>query len=169
MIILSFGSNLGNREENIRIALHLLAGENKLQIQKISSLYETEPVGFADQNFFLNAVALITTDLSPEELIKHCLAVEVRMGRVRDLRWGPRNIDIDVLCYHDLVIQTELLTLPHPRMRERRFILLPLLEVAGDIALPGNILVSKALADCQDHSAVLQIKPTGWEGQEIYG
>jgi len=169
MIFLGFGSNLGNREENIRTALRLLTIENKVQIQKVSSLYETEPVGFADQNPFLNAVAIITTDLTPEELIKYCLAVERQMGRVREMRWGPRNIDIDLLCYDNLFIQTELLTLPHPRMKERKFVLVPLLEIAGDIALPGNILVRKALADCPDHSAVVQIKPIGWEGQEIYG
>jgi len=169
MIILGFGSNLGNREEYIRTALCLLATENTVHIQKVSSLYETEPVGFTDQNAFLNAVAIITTDLTPEELIKYCLAVETRMGRVRELHWGPRNIDIDLLCYDNLFIQTELLTIPHPRMKERRFVLIPLLEVAGDIKLPGNIHVSEALAACPDNLAVVQFKPTGWEGQEIYG
>ena len=169
MIVLGLGSNLGDREENLRTAFRLLTTEKKIQIKKISSLYETEPIGVTEQNAFLNTVVIITTKLSPEELVKYCLAVETRMGRVREIRWGPRNIDIDLLCYDNLSIQTELLTIPHPRMKERRFVLIPLLEVAGNISLNGNISIDEALANCSDNSAVVQIKSIGWEGTETYG
>jgi 2-amino-4-hydroxy-6-hydroxymethyldihydropteridine diphosphokinase len=168
MIILGIGSNLGDREENLRMALKLLVKEKKIQIQKVSSLYETAPVGYTEQNSFLNAVAIVTTDLTPDELMKYCLSVEAKMGRVRELRWGPRNIDIDVLCYNELVIHTELLTLPHPRLKERRFVLVPLLEAAGDIMLPDSFYAREALSVCPDKSAVIQFKPAGWEGKDLY-
>ncbi len=170
MIIVGLGSNLGNREENLRTALRLLTADKKVQIEKVSSLYETEPVGVTDQNAFLNAVAVVKTGLTPEELIQHCLAVEARMGRVRELRWGPRNIDIDLLCYDAVSIQTETLTIPHPRMKERKFVLIPLLETVGDIVLYGSSRISDFLAACPDASeAVVLYKQSGWEGIELHG
>jgi len=170
MIVLGLGSNLGDREENLRTALRLLTADSKVQVEKVSSLYETDPVGVIDQNAFLNAVVVVKTTLTPEELIEYCLIVEARMGRVRELRWGPRNIDIDLLCYDDFSIQTETLTIPHPRMKERKFVLIPLLETVGDIMLYGSSRISELLSACpEDSEAVILYKKSGWEGTELHG
>ncbi len=141
---LSLGSNLGDRESNIRRALDLLARRN-VCIVRVSSMYETEPVGFTDQPDFINAVAEVDTDLSPPELLHTVLGVEREMGRVRNLRWGPRVIDIDILLYDELRVDTEELTIPHPRMMERAFVLAPLAETAPDLVLPDGRTASQAL------------------------
>ncbi|MBP2658442.1 MAG: 2-amino-4-hydroxy-6-hydroxymethyldihydropteridine pyrophosphokinase [Firmicutes bacterium] len=133
MIILGLGSNMGDRESNIKSAICELNKQSKITINKISSLYETKPVGFVNQSNFLNLVISINTMLNPHELLTECLHAEYQLGRIRKQRWGPRNIDIDILVYHSHIIKDEVLQLPHPRLHERSFVLIPLQEIAYDL------------------------------------
>jgi 2-amino-4-hydroxy-6-hydroxymethyldihydropteridine diphosphokinase len=135
VVFLGLGSNLGSRRENIHQALNRLQ-ESGVSIQKVSTFIETAPVDIPPepvQGAFINAVAKAITDLSPQELIKTCQMIESELGRVRTVRNGPRTIDIDILLYDDLKINTPELTIPHPRMREREFVMKPLTEIAPDI------------------------------------
>jgi dihydropteroate synthase/2-amino-4-hydroxy-6-hydroxymethyldihydropteridine diphosphokinase len=127
---IALGSNLGDRDAALREALERLL--EIVEIEAVSSFYETEPVGVVDQPLFLNAVCLGTTDCSPYELLTACKAIEAAMGRQPGPRWGPRPIDLDVLFYDDLCLDDEALTLPHPRMAERAFVMTPLAEVAPE-------------------------------------
>ncbi|EAX48681.1 2-amino-4-hydroxy-6-hydroxymethyldihydropteridine pyrophosphokinase [Thermosinus carboxydivorans Nor1] len=154
MIILGFGSNIGDREENIRLAIQFLGEDPLIEVLRVSSLYETEPVGKKDQPAFLNAVASIVTAYGPEQLLATCLRVERTLGRVRTLRWGPRTIDIDILVYNDVCMKTDTLTLPHPRILERRFVLVPLQEIAGDLPVYGDLTAAELLARTADNSKV---------------
>ena len=163
MIIVGMGSNIGDREENLRRALRLLLASGHIKLQQVSPLYETQPVGFSDQPTFLNAVAVLATDLDAERLLAACLAIEAQMGRVKSRHWGPRNIDIDVLIYHDLQYQSTALTVPHPRLKERKFVLVPMLEVAGNFIMPDGVFVADVLRGCCGKETVALYKPTGWE------
>ena len=135
MILIGLGSNIGDREKNIASAIQKLGNHQEIRIDKVSSLYETKPIGVTEQPDFLNGVISIDTVLTPIKLLEVCLDVEWKMGRVRDQRWGPRNIDIDILVYNDLVIHDDVLQIPHPRLHERHFVLIPLQEIAGDIPI----------------------------------
>ncbi len=135
-VFLALGTNLGEREVNLAQALEELS--SLTIISKVSSIYETPPWGVTDQPAFLNQVLAAETSLSPLELLKAVKDIEARMGRVASVRYGPRLIDIDILLYGDTVLDTPALTLPHPRMSERAFVLVPLLEIAPDLALPGS-------------------------------
>ena len=131
----ALGSNLGDREENLRNALvHLSA--NDVQVEKVSTFIETEPYGVTDQPGFVNAVCQVETELEPLELLRLLLKIELEMGRVRVRRWGERNIDLDLLLYEDACVVSEELTLPHPDMQNRDFVLLPLAEIAGEVVHP---------------------------------
>ena len=145
---LSLGSNLGGREANIRKALELLAAHARLI--RVSSLYETTPVGVTDQSDFINAVAFIETDLEPISLLHTVLEMENEMGRVRNFHWGPRVIDIDILLYDGAAVNTPELTVPHPEMMKRAFVLIPLAEIAPDLELPGGLTPSRALEKLED-------------------
>jgi len=134
---LSIGSNIGNRLAAFHEALQLLDGNEWINVIGISSLYETEPVGYTDQDCFLNAVIKVSTSLSPEKLLQTCLNIEVKLGRKREIRWGPRTLDLDILLYNQENIETESLSVPHPRMQERAFVIVPLLELDPDIKLPN--------------------------------
>lgn len=126
------GSNLGDRK------LHLDEAVRRLGARRVSSYRETDPVGRTDQPKFLNAVAEVDTTLGPEALLDRLLEIERDLGRVRGERWGPRTIDLDLLLYGDRVIRTPRLTVPHPRMTERRFVLEPIAELAPDLIVPGT-------------------------------
>lgn len=154
MIALGLGSNLGNRSDNIIKALNYLSANNPIIILKVSSLYETAPVGFLDQPSFLNAVAEVQTELEPLSLLEACLQTEKIMGRTRIIRWGPRSIDIDLLFYHTVKVQSETLTLPHPCLHERRFVLEPLAEIAPDIVISERQTVSQCLAQLEINNEV---------------
>ncbi len=132
------GANLGDRHANIQTALSKLADSPEVEIIHSSSLYETTPVGVTDQPDFLNTVAAVRTMLPPRGLLAALLHIENQMGRARNLRWGPRVIDLDLLLYGDQQIQSPGLTVPHPRLRERAFVLVPLAEIAPDLRLPGD-------------------------------
>lgn len=128
---IALGSNLGDKEANLRQALKMLLVKG-LQIRSVSSFFKTEPYGVTDQPEFINAVACVKTDLAPEKLLKLLLDTELEMGRVRLRHWGERNIDLDLLLYDDLIYYSEKLVLPHPDIQNRFFVLQPLSEIAAD-------------------------------------
>ncbi len=136
-VYLGIGSNLGNREDNIRSALSMLDETDGIAVKTVSACYETEPVGpVTDQNDFYNVVAEIETTLGPHELLARTNAVEQALGRVRGERWGPRPIDIDILLWDDRLIDEDGLNVPHPEMTRRAFVLIPLAEIAPDAVHP---------------------------------
>jgi len=135
---LGLGSNLGNREENLKKAVALLDATGGIEVERRSSWYETAPMGKTDQGWFLNSVARIKTTMPARELLRAVLAVEQRLGRVRRERWGPRTIDIDILLYDDISVNEPDLEIPHPRMLGRAFVLIPLAEIAPDLILPDG-------------------------------
>jgi 2-amino-4-hydroxy-6-hydroxymethyldihydropteridine diphosphokinase len=131
---IGLGSNLGDRMGTCRRALELL---NKAgRVVKVSSFYCTEPVGYEEQQDFVNAVAELETELSPEGLLAVCQAIENELGRVRLVRWGPRTVDLDILLYGNAVIETPVLTVPHPLLPVRGFVLVPLSEIAPLVVHP---------------------------------
>ncbi|NLN20149.1 MAG: 2-amino-4-hydroxy-6-hydroxymethyldihydropteridine diphosphokinase [Firmicutes bacterium] len=132
------GSNMGDRVENMCRAIEGMDALDATAVQKVSSLYETLPWGGVEQGPFLNAVAQLRTSLPPMKLLSELLALEQRLGRTRSIRWGPRVIDLDLLLYGNLTICTELLQVPHPRMTERAFVLVPLVEIAPDVVVRGR-------------------------------
>ena len=138
---LALGSNLGDRLENLREAVRLLDGTDGIDVVRSSRIYETDPVG-PPQPAYLNAVVEIETTRSPRELLEAGSAVEDELGRVRAERWGPRTIDVDVLTYDELTVDEPDLTIPHPRMHERGFVLIPLGELDADPMLPGGRTLS---------------------------
>ena len=136
-IYLGLGSNVGDRLENLKAAVRELERRD-VRIVRSSRVYETDPVGGPPQPDYLNAVIEVTTDLEPADLLRACLEVEVELGRERGERWGPRTIDVDILTYGAREIEESNLTVPHPRMPERAFVLVPLLELDADPPLPGG-------------------------------
>ncbi|MGI6226437.1 MAG: 2-amino-4-hydroxy-6-hydroxymethyldihydropteridine diphosphokinase [Peptococcales bacterium] len=134
---LSLGSNLGDKRQNLEEAIRMLKEHKQIKVIKISSFYETEPVGFKEQDWFLNIAVKIDTSLKPYELLEYCQEIEEKLQRKRIIRWGPRSIDIDILLYENFTSQDEKLIIPHPRMLERAFVLEPLLEIEPDLVLDG--------------------------------
>lgn len=143
---LGLGSNVGDREAHLRAAIELLR-ERGVEVEVVSSTYETEPVGAVlDQADFLNAAIRIRTDLEPEELLDLCKEVEAARGRALDApRHSPRPLDVDLLLLGDLELSTDRLTLPHPEVTSRRFVLAPLLELDSELALPDGTRLASAL------------------------
>jgi 2-amino-4-hydroxy-6-hydroxymethyldihydropteridine diphosphokinase len=135
---LALGSNLGDRLDALQGAVDLLDAEPALRVVASSRVWETDPVGGPAQPDYLNAVVAIDTDLEPRELLAACQRVEAELGRVRDVRWGPRTIDVDILMIDGLSVDEDDLTVPHPRMTERAFVLLPLLELDPYPVLPDG-------------------------------
>ncbi|MFT3868123.1 MAG: 2-amino-4-hydroxy-6-hydroxymethyldihydropteridine diphosphokinase [Nibricoccus sp.] len=154
---LALGGNLGDRREYLSAAVRALNSEPGLRVEKISSVYETAPVGVVDQPNFYNLVIEIATTLTPHELLAHCLAIEKKLGRVRAERWGPRTIDLDVLWYENVALEDSSLTLPHPRMKERAFVLVPLAEIAPALLLEGMSV--EQLATRLDQSGLIKLGP----------
>jgi 2-amino-4-hydroxy-6-hydroxymethyldihydropteridine diphosphokinase len=151
---LSLGSNVGDRPANLHRAIAALT-ERGIRVVKQSSIYETEPVGFREQDWFLNCALEIETLLSPQELLEALLEIEQGMGRHRTRPMGPRIIDIDILLYGNETIQSDELTIPHPRMAERKFVLIPLSEIAsGAVHPPTAKTASQLLETTSDCSAV---------------
>lgn len=135
---LGLGSNLGDRLANLQRAVDLLGDQPGIRVDGSSGVWETDPVGGPSQPDYLNAVVAVSTELSPWELLSACGRVEDALGRVREIRWGPRTIDVDVLLLDAVEMDDPSLTVPHPRMTERAFVLLPLLELEPDVALPDG-------------------------------
>jgi 2-amino-4-hydroxy-6-hydroxymethyldihydropteridine diphosphokinase len=150
---LSLGSNIGDRKGNLLTAIGQLA---KLgYIAALSSFYETEPVEFTEQPWFLNCVIALETESSPQDLLAHSLAIEQSMGRHRREKKGPRNIDLDILLFGDLILESAELTIPHPSMHERRFVLEPLAQIAPEVRHP---LLNQT---------ILQLRDALASGQEV--
>ncbi|MDT0004603.1 2-amino-4-hydroxy-6-hydroxymethyldihydropteridine diphosphokinase [Listeria cossartiae subsp. cayugensis] len=143
---LSIGTNIGERLENLNDALRGLAASNQIKITNVSSVYETDAVGYEDQAAFLNIAAEIETNFTPVELLDFCLALEFELGRVRLFKWGPRLIDIDVLLYDNVEMDTEKLKIPHPYMKERAFVMIPLIEISPE---KSNLLDNTAILEEQ--------------------
>ena len=152
---LGLGSNLGDRLENLRYAVQTLASRPEVQLEAVSAVYETEPVGDIPQPNYLNAVVAVSTCLEPEELLKLCLQIEAERRRVRREHWGPRTLDVDVLLVQGVRLHTERLQLPHPELTSRRFVLQPLADVAnGDLLEPLGTTAASLLASCRDSKSV---------------
>jgi 2-amino-4-hydroxy-6-hydroxymethyldihydropteridine diphosphokinase len=134
IVYIGIGSNIGDRVANCRKAIEYLSEAGR--VVSVSSFYHTEPVGRHEQDDFINAVAAVETDRPPADLLKMCQEIEDRLGRKRGLRWGPRTADLDILLYGDLVSGQPELTIPHPQMALRRFVLAPLAEIAPDAMHP---------------------------------
>lgn len=134
IVYLSLGTNLGNRTANLNQAIASLPPQ--MTVKAKSKVYETPPWGYTEQDQFLNQVVKATTYLEPSKLLKHIKRLEVAMGRKATFRYGPRLIDIDILFYDDVVMETSSLTIPHPDLHERGFVLLPLMDIAPDLVHP---------------------------------
>ena len=136
--VLALGSNLGDSAETLRSAVEALRAVSGVDVVGVSGVVETDPVGGPEQDVYLNAVVLVRTDLSPEDLLDVTQRVENEFGRVRDIRWGPRTLDVDIITYDDVVSDDTDLTLPHPRAHERGFVLVPWLDADPQASLPGH-------------------------------
>lgn len=144
---IGLGSNIGNGKENCTRALELIRGLEESKLKACSQWFLTRPIGPQEQDWYVNGVASVVTGLPPIELLNRILGIENRMGRVREERWGPRIIDLDLLLYGNQVVKEETLIVPHPRMHERRFVLIPLLEIAPGLVHPIFGKAMKALLE----------------------
>lgn len=156
-VYFGLGSNLGDRESMLQRALEGLSAF--VHLERVSDLYETEPVGFTDQPWFLNAVCLGKTDLKPLDLLKACKDLERKLGREPGPRFGPRLIDIDLLAYEDTVMETPELTLPHPRMHQRGFVLAPMLDVSPNWRHPD---LGRTVRELYESGRFAAVRRIGW-------
>ena len=140
------GSNLGDRWVNMRRAVQLLGNTEEVEVRRVAPLYRTAPLGIKDQPEFFNSVVEIKTTLEPRELLARLLAVEAALGRIRGERWGPRVVDLDLLLYEDVELSTPALTVPHPRLKERAFVVVPLARLAPGMLLPGGLTARELAA-----------------------
>ena len=163
-VFLGLGANLGNRAANLSMALRYLS--SLARVDAVSSLYETAPIGSHNQPSFYNAVCRIATGLSPEALLDYLKRVEFEIGRRPAPHWAARPVDLDILLYGERAVETDRLVVPHPRLAERAFVLVPLAEIAPDVrhAVLGRI-VSEMLASMggPEIAGVRKLEPSGWE------
>ena len=158
---IGIGSNLGNREKNIEKGLELLGENSNIKIESISSIYDTEPVGYKGQDDFLNAVAKISTTLEVGELLKSLQTIEKLINIQPKIKWRPRGLDLDILFYNELIIAKKGLAVPHPLLHKRRFVLIPLVEIEPDLVHPKLKLTVKELLDkVEDKSNVTKLFET---------
>jgi len=156
-VFLGIGTNLGEREENLRQAITLI-GDHIGIITRVSSVYETEPWGFKSETTFLNIVVMAETKLTPSGLLGRILMIEAMMGRLREGKgYKSRVIDIDILFFGNRIFENKVLTIPHPKIQDRRFVLIPLSEIAGDLEHPVfKKSIQELLKKCKDKSEVLK-------------
>jgi 2-amino-4-hydroxy-6-hydroxymethyldihydropteridine diphosphokinase len=156
-VFLGLGSNVGDRQRYLNVATSEIEKTRDTRVVWTSSVYETDPIGKTDQPKFLNAAMEIETILAPEELFDEVKAIEMRMKRSGEERWGPREIDIDILVYDGLVFDSERLKVPHPALEERKFVLVPLCEIAPDLVHPVNgMTMGELLAACREPGRVVR-------------
>lgn len=147
---LGLGSNLGDRQKELDFAVGRLKEHPHIKLVRVATCLETDPVGYLDQGKFLNTAVEVETTLTPRKLLAVLQQIEQEAGRVRTIRWGPRTLDIDIILYDNLVLDDPDLTIPHPRMRERAFVLLPLNEITPDMPVPpGGQTVRQLLNQLQ--------------------
>jgi len=159
---------MGNRFENLRKAIEKLNQTAEIKVVNTSSVYETDPVGYEEQGQFLNMVLEAETTLEPFQLLSACMKIEQELGRKREVRWGPRTMDLDILLYNQENIKSEMLTVPHPRMHERAFVMVPLIEIQPNIMLPGTDSPLQAvLEDIPDREGVRIWKRKN--GEDVFG
>jgi 2-amino-4-hydroxy-6-hydroxymethyldihydropteridine diphosphokinase len=156
IVYIALGTNLGDREENLKSARSAL--QPTIQISKVSSIYETAPWGVLDQPDFLNQVLIGQTKLEPIDLLSFLKELEEKLGRVPGIRFGPRLIDMDILFYDELVLENEKLVIPHPRIEERAFVLIPLVELSPELIHPKSGKLIQSLADDIQASGVKRYK-----------
>ena len=157
-VYLSLGSNVGDREANLRAAIAAL-GDASVRVTQVSSFYETEPVDFLEQAWFLNCAVEGETDVPAMELMRALRGIELRMGSKKLVAKGPRLIDMDILLYGSEMIDTKELQVPHPRMHLRRFVLVPLAEIAPEVMHPRmKLTIRQLLEQTPDHSAVRKLE-----------
>lgn len=161
-VYLGLGSNLGNRLAFLRGARDALVSRSEIDLVQASSVFETEAVGGPPENpLFLNCALHVLTALPPHELLEACLAVEEEFGRSRPVRWAPRTIDIDILFYANQIISEEDLTIPHPRLHERAFVLAPLLEIAPDFRHPLlDLSIAELAAGSSGIAELVPLRPS---------
>ncbi len=158
-VLLSLGSNLGAKVIKIQQAIDYLKNNKILENIKVSSFYETEPVGFKKQPNFLNCAIVGKTNLTPFELLEVCKKIEKELGRKERPKWHEREIDLDIILYGNKILNTEFLSLPHPQAEKRKFVLLPANEIAPELVFPNhNKTVNQLLQNCSDNSRVTKIK-----------
>ncbi len=159
-VFIALGSNLGDRETHLDGAVKAISQLAGCRIVARSPIYETEPLGVVEQPPFLNAVIEIETAIPAETLLQQLLMIEKQHGRQRREKWGPRTLDLDILLFGDQMIRTETLTVPHPRMAERRFVLVPLADLVPELQVPGSKkTVAALLQECPDRSHVWRFNP----------
>ncbi|MBI5417078.1 2-amino-4-hydroxy-6-hydroxymethyldihydropteridine diphosphokinase [Candidatus Poribacteria bacterium] len=157
-VYLGLGSNLGDRLDNIKQSVSILSDSDKIKILKLSSFFETEPVGYLDQPWFLNCVIKIRTNFSPQELLVFLKNIEKQLKREKKIRFGPRTIDMDILLYGNEILNSKDLIIPHPRLHERKFVLMPLNELAGNVIHPVyRKKIAALLKNMTDKSVVRSI------------
>lgn len=161
-VYIGLGSNLGNPEANIREALEMLDRRTEIKVIAVSSLYLTEPVGLEDQPWFYNCVAELETELAPEQLMDILQSIENGLGRVRTIRWGPRTVDLDILLFGKLTIDNERLIVPHPRMQERSFVMVPLDEIAPLAQFPDGKSVAEIRRNLKNEKKYSCIRKKIW-------
>ena len=159
-VYLGLGSNVGDREGYLRRAVSALSHLEACGIRSLSSIYETEPWGNRQQGLFLNQVVAMDATLNPATLLEHCQAIERSLGRRSGgKRWGPRTVDIDMLLFGEEIVKNDVLQIPHPRLAERQFVLVPLHEIAPEIRVPGlEETVENLLRSCPDSGHVRLFK-----------
>ncbi|MFK3939506.1 2-amino-4-hydroxy-6-hydroxymethyldihydropteridine diphosphokinase [Alkalihalobacillus sp. NPDC078783] len=159
-VYLSLGSNMESRIGYLEKAISKLRLMKDSEVTAISSIYETDPVGYVDQPSFLNLVVCLSTTLPPFELLAETQQIENELGRKREIRWGPRTIDLDILLYDQENMKMESLTLPHPRMWERSFVIIPLLELAPDLSFNvQGVTLKEVYNQLHDKEGVRMWKP----------
>jgi 2-amino-4-hydroxy-6-hydroxymethyldihydropteridine diphosphokinase len=138
--LIGLGSNIGDKAANIARAIELLTRDGAVRLVRASRIYRTAPWGVTDQDWFANAAIAVATALTPQDLLARCLEVESTMKRVREQRWGPRIIDVDVLVYRDWELNEPDLIVPHPRIADRAFVLVPLIDIAPGLVIGGRAI-----------------------------
>ncbi|BAU26166.1 2-amino-4-hydroxy-6-hydroxymethyldihydropteridine diphosphokinase [Aneurinibacillus soli] len=166
-VFFGLGSNMGDKEGTLQEAVRLLDAVSGIQVLRSSSLYETDPVGYVEQDVFYNLVLEADVILPPQALLEETQRIEQQLGRTRDIRWGPRTVDIDILLYGEQQEDTEALCIPHPRMAERAFVLVPLAELVPHQVIPMparvNVLIEELLSNLEHTDGVRRSKSFCWK------
>ncbi|KAB7663140.1 2-amino-4-hydroxy-6-hydroxymethyldihydropteridine diphosphokinase [Bacillus sp. B1-b2] len=166
---LSLGSNIGERHRFLEEAVKLVDSHLNVKVVNVSSIYETDPVGYEEQDLFLNIVIKVVTSLNAFDLLALCQEVELELGRKRIIRWGPRTIDLDILLYNQDNIESEKLYIPHPRMEERLFVLIPLLEIAPNLSLPNRSISLKEYIELLHDKEGVRVWKQQKNGEDVFG